>query len=114
LIDSTLQKVTYKDVQYAYTQDLADVIIDDYSSLGFNGLTSVFLVFLITTLFIGFRQSLIATLSMPISFFITFMVLDYLGMTMNFMVNFSLILSFGMGIDTVLVFIESGWENMKK
>ena len=57
---------------------------------------------------------MIATLSMPISFFITFMVLDALGMTMNFMVNFSLILSFGMGIDTVIVFVESAWENMKK
>ena len=114
VINNTLEKLSYQWLNVAYTRDLADTIIDDYSSLGLNFATSVFLVFLITTLFIWFRQSLIATLSMPISFFITFIVLDSLGMTMNFMVNFSLILSFGMGIDTVIVFIESAWENMKK
>lgn len=114
IINDTLQKLPYKWLQVAYTTDLADVIIDDYTSLWWNGVTSVILVFLITMVFIGFRQSLIATLAMPISFFITFMVLNYLGMTMNFMVNFSLILSFGMGIDTVIVFVESAWENMKK
>jgi multidrug efflux pump subunit AcrB len=114
IIDDTLQKLPYKGLYTAYTTDLADVIIDDYTSLWWNGVTSVLLVFLITMIFIWLRQSLIATLAMPISFFITFMVLNYLGMTMNFMVNFSLILSFGMGIDTVLVFIESARENMKK
>ncbi len=114
VIDDTLQKLSYQWLSVAYTTDLADVIIDDYTSLWWNGVTSVLLVFLITMIFIWFRQSLIATLAMPISFFITFMVLNYLGMTMNFMVNFSLILSFGMGIDTVIVFIESARENMKK
>jgi multidrug efflux pump subunit AcrB len=114
VIDETLQKLPFSWLNVAYTVDLADVIVDDYSSLARNGITSVILVFLITALFIGLRQSLIATIAMPISFFITFMVLDYLGMTMNFMVNFSLILSFGMGIDTVIVFIESARENMKK
>lgn len=114
VIDDTLQKLAYKDLHVAYTTDLADIIIDDYTSLWWNGITSVILVFLITMVFIGLRQSLIATLAMPISFFITFMVLNYLWMTMNFMVNFSLILSFGMGIDTVIVFVESARENMKK
>ena len=114
VINETLQKLNYQNISVAYTVDLADTIIDDYSSLWRNGITSVLLVLLITTVFIGFRQSLIATLSMPISFFVTFIVLNYLGMTMNFMVNFSLILSFGMGIDTVIVFVESARENMKK
>lgn len=114
VIEDVLNKLPYQWLKSAYTVDLADTIIDDYSSLGRNAITAVILVFLITMLFIGFRQSLIATLAMPISFFITFMVLNYLGMTMNFMVNFSLILSFGMGIDTVIVFVESARENMKK
>jgi len=113
LIEETLRKYQFNWLSAAYTRDLAEIVIDDYESLGWNGITSVTLVFLITRLFIGTRQSLIATLSMPIAFFITFMILNYLGMTMNFMVNFSLILSFGMGIDTVIVFVESARENMK-
>lgn len=74
--------------------DLSDVIIDDYKSLGSNALSSVLLVLAITTLFIGLRQSLIATLGMIISFFITFIVLDLMGLTLNFLTNFSLILAF--------------------
>lgn len=114
IIDETLWKHIFEGVKHAYTVDLAEVIIEDYYSLAQSGLLALILVFVITALFIGIRQALIATLAMPISFFITFVVLDYLGMTMNFMVNFSLILSFGMGIDTVIVFVESAWENMKK
>ena len=114
IINQTLKKVKYRDVKYQYTLDLADTIIDDYSSLGSNGASSIFLVLLITSLFIWFRQSLIATALMILSFFITFIVLKSLGRTMNFMTNFSLILAFGSGIDTVIVFIEAAYENMKR
>ena len=114
VIESTLAKFIYSDLSVAYTQDLASEIVDDYLGLARDGFISIILVFLITTPFIGRRQSMIATLSMPIAFFITFMILNSLDMSMNFMVNFSLILSFGMGVDTVIVFVESAQEYMKQ
>jgi len=33
VIDETLQKLPYQNIGVAYTTDLADIIIDDYSSL---------------------------------------------------------------------------------
>ncbi|MBP7008033.1 efflux RND transporter permease subunit [Patescibacteria group bacterium] len=42
------------------------------------------------------KQSIIATVAMPLSFFITFIFLNTYGYTLNFLTNFSLVLSFGM------------------
>lgn len=106
LIEETLTKPIFAGIQHAYTQDLSDIIVDDYKNLGSNARQAVVLVFLVTWFFIGLRQSLIATLSMPIAFFVTFIYLNGNGSTLNFMTNFSLVLTFGMGIDTVIVIIE--------
>lgn len=114
LIERTLHTIPYQGVSFAYSMDLADVIIDDYASLGNTAWQSVLLILIISALFIGIRQALIASFSMVLSFFITFIVLDLLGYSLNFLTNFSLILAFGAGIDTIIVFIEAAWENMKK
>jgi HAE1 family hydrophobic/amphiphilic exporter-1 len=114
LIEETLTKPIFAGIQSAYTQDLSDIIVDDYKNLGSNGLQAVILIFLVTRFFIGFRQSLIATFAMPIAFFCTFIYLNNNGSTLNFMTNFSLVLTFGMGIDTVIVIIEAAYEYMKK
>jgi multidrug efflux pump subunit AcrB len=114
LIEKTLDKTQFDNIGIEYTRDLSDIIIDDYKSLWSNAVTSILLVLLITALFIWFRQSLISTLGMILSFFITFIILKSLGLTLNFLTNFSLILSFGAWIDTVIVFIEAAYENMKK
>lgn len=113
LIDTTLARLPYQWLSYEYTRDLADIIIKDYQSLGNNGLTSLILVFAVILLFIGLRQSLIATFAMPLSYLIVFIVLNAMDRTMNFMVNFSLIVALGLGIDMIIVYIEAAWENMK-
>ncbi len=109
-----MKKIDYQRVSFAYSTDISDVIIDDYVSLGNTAWQSILLVLIISSLFIGIRQALIASFSMVLSFFITFIVLDRLGYSLNFLTNFSLILAFGAGIDTIIVFIEAAWENMKK
>ncbi len=114
LIEKELQKPIYAGIKVEYTTDLSEIIIDDYASLGSNAVQSVILIFLIMRVFVGLKQSLIATLAMPLSFFITFIVLNRMGYTLNFLTNFSLVLTFGMGIDTVIVIIEAAYELMKK
>ncbi len=114
VIENTLKKVEYQNIDVEYTRDLADVIIDDYRSLWSNAISSILLVFAITALFIWLKQSAISTLGMIISFFITFICLDLAWLTLNFLTNFSLILAFWAWIDTVIVFIEAAYENMKK
>jgi multidrug efflux pump subunit AcrB len=114
IINESIHKVKFTWLKVKYTRDLSDIIIDDYKSLASNGGQSILIVFIITALFIGLRQATIATIAMICSFFITFGVLNLLGLTLNFMTNFSLILAFGSGIDTVVVFIEAAYANMKR
>lgn len=114
MIAKELQKPAYKGLQVDYTTDLADVISEDYKSLASNAWQSVTLIFLIMRLFVWLKQSIIATVAMPLSFFITFIFLNTYGYTLNFLTNFSLVLSFGMWIDTVVVIIEAAYELMKK
>gem|GEM_PF-911617 len=78
LINKELQKPMYAGIKTEYTTDLSEIIIEDYASLGSNALQSVLLIFLIMWLFIGLKQSLIATFAMPLSFFITFIVLNWM------------------------------------
>lgn len=113
VIGETIRKVRYRWLKMQYTLDGADDIVDNYGNLGQSGIESLVLVLLIAALFIWFRQSIIAVLLMVLSFFITFIVLNSLWMTMNFLTNFSLIIAFGSWVDTVIVFIQAAYENMK-
>jgi multidrug efflux pump subunit AcrB len=57
---------------------LADIIRDDYQSLASNGLQTVFFVFFAILLFVGLKESIIASITIPLAFLITFVVLNQL------------------------------------
>ena len=92
---------------YIYGNDLADNILDDYRELLHEALTTLALVFVAMYLFVGFKDSLFATITLPLAFLATFLFLYYGGYTMNFLTNFSLILSFGIAVDTIIVIVQA-------
>ena len=68
---------------------------------------SIIIVFLILALFIWLKESLIAWIVIPITFLTTILVLKMTwGNTLNFMTNFSMILSLGILVDTAIVIVE--------
>lgn len=109
-----LQKTKYSGIDYVSVYDLGDVIIEDYDQLAKNMLQTFIFVFVSLLIFIGFKESLIATISLPLAFFITFIVLNQLGLTLNFLTNFSLIVTLGIAIDTTIVVIEWAHERMRQ
>ncbi|MCP4523871.1 MAG: efflux RND transporter permease subunit, partial [Candidatus Gracilibacteria bacterium] len=102
-----------KDLEILYTKDLSEVIIDDYANLGKTAGQTLLLVFITILLFVGLRESIIASLLIPLAFLITFIVLDTVGLSLNFLTNFSLVLTLGIAIDTVIVIIEGASEKLK-
>ena len=106
-INGIFQTEAFKDYQYTYTYDLADNIRDDYTELLHESITTLILVFIAMYLFVGFFDSLFATLTLPLAFLSTFILLDQFGYSMNFLTNFSLILSFGIAIDTIIVIVQA-------
>ena len=96
-----------------YSNDLWEVIREDYASLGWSGIQTLVFVFLCLLLFVWFKEASIATFSIPLAFLVTFMVLEYLWLSLNFLTNFSLVLTLGIAIDTTIVIVEAAYENLK-
>lgn len=107
LIEDLLKTPEFKGVNVAYSMDLADNISDDYKELTHEALVTTTLVFVVMWLFVGFFDSLFATLTLPLAFFTTFILLNAFGFSLNFLTNLSLILSFGIAVDTIVVIVQA-------
>ncbi len=112
-IETLFTKNEFKWFSYLYTSDLADNIRDDYVALTHEAITTLVLVFIAMFLFVGFRDSLFASVTLPLAFLATFLLLYYFGYTLNFLTNFSLILSFGIAVDTIIVIVQAASAKLR-
>lgn len=94
-------------------QDTAEYIREDLSSLTKNGIATVIIVVTLLLLFIGWREALMAGLSIPMAFLMTFIGLTILDISINFMTLFSLILALGILVDSAIV-INEGLSKHRK
>ena len=94
-------------VQIAVTADQSKFIRLMVSDLENNILTALLLVLAVILLFLDLRSSVFIALAIPFSMFITFAVLHGMGVTLNFVVLFSLILTLGMLVDNAIVLVEN-------
>lgn len=78
------------------------------------GLETVVLVVLCLLLTIGWRESVVAALSIPLSFVIAFIGLYASGNTINFVSLFALILAVGILVDSGIVITEAIHTRMRK
>ncbi len=89
------------------TYDLGDNVQKDLTRLTRTGLETVMLVMLCLFAALGWRESLVAGASIPLSFLIAFVALYYTGNTINFISLFSLILAIGILVDSGIVVTEA-------
>ena len=113
VIESMFEKSEFQNLGYMYATDLADTIRDDYAELFKEAIITLVLVFVAMYLFVGFRDSIFATITLPLAFLATFLLLYYGGYTLNFLTNFSLILSFGIAIDTIIVIVQAASSKLR-
>jgi HAE1 family hydrophobic/amphiphilic exporter-1 len=72
-----------------------------------TGLITVLFVIIVLLLTIGWREALVAGLSIPLSFLIAFIGLYFTGNTLNFISLFALILAVGILVDSGIVVTEA-------
>ena len=84
------------------------------NSLENNIISGVILVVLVLLFFLGTRNSMFVGLAIPLSMFITFIILSALGITINMMVLFSLIMALGMLVDNGIVVVENVYRLMEE
>ncbi|MBC8383513.1 MAG: efflux RND transporter permease subunit [Candidatus Cloacimonetes bacterium] len=77
------------------------------TTLGNNAMIGIILVFITLFIFIGWRNALFAAWGIPFSFFLTFLIMDLIGITMNNLSLFALILVIGMIVDDAIIVLEN-------
>lgn len=87
--------------------DMGEQVNKDLTELTEVGLTTMVLVMLSLFLTIGWRESVVAGLTIPLSFLIAFIGLYVSGNTINFISLFSLILAIGILVDSGIVVTEA-------
>ncbi len=90
-----------------YFFDESTTIKDMVADLENNMITGFLLVLFVTILFLGKTNSLFVSLAIPLSMLVSFTVLEIMGITLNMVVLFSLILSLGMLVDNGIVIVEN-------
>ncbi len=85
-------------------------IQDSINTLLNNFLFGFLLLVLILFLFIGFRNALITALGIPVTFAITFLLLEYMGESLNTNTLFGLVLVLGLIVDHAIVIIENSYR----
>jgi multidrug efflux pump subunit AcrB len=103
-----------EDASVVVTFDNGKEVTKNLNELTRAGLETVLLVILMLILTIGWRESMIAALSIPLSFVIAFIGLYASGNTINFISLFSLILAIGILVDSGIVVTEAIHTRTKK
>ncbi len=95
------------DLSIIYTNDQSEMVRDQLSNLENSMVMGVILVILVLFFFLGTRNSLFVGFAIPMSMFLSFMILGLMGLKINMIVLFSLILALGMLVDNAIVVVEN-------
>ncbi len=79
-----------------------------------NIISGLILVVAVLFVVLGIRNALLVGLAIPFSMFLSFAVLNALGITLNMVVLFSLTLALGMLVDNAIVIIENVFRYMQQ
>ncbi|MCX6159792.1 MAG: efflux RND transporter permease subunit [Ignavibacteriae bacterium] len=101
-------------VEYSITGDESNFIKNTVHELENGIVTGVILVCLVLFFFMGLKNSLLVATSIPLSFLISFIVLSMLGITLNMLVLFTLILVLGIIVDDAIVVVENIYRLQEK
>ena len=74
----------------------------------------IILVVAVLYFFLGFRNALFVGIAIPLSMLLSFIILSFLGVTLNTMVLFSLVIALGMLVDNGIVVVENVYRLMGK
>ncbi len=85
------------------TNDTKTMVADLENSI----ILGIILVVLVLLFFLGIRNALFVGIAIPLSMFMSFIILNALGVTLNTMVLFSLVIALGMLVDNGIVVVEN-------
>ncbi|MFK7848717.1 MAG: efflux RND transporter permease subunit [Rhodothermales bacterium] len=108
LIDEKLETfVLPNGTEYVVTGDVSYYVESMIKDLENNIISGLIFVVAVLLFFLGIRNAFLVGIAIPLSMFISFIVLQSLGYTLNFIILFSLIIALGMLVDNAVVIVEN-------
>ncbi|BFP40881.1 efflux RND transporter permease subunit [Flavobacteriaceae bacterium GF1] len=103
-----------QDLKVTITNDQSSKTIGQVDDLVNNIIFGIILVVTVLMFFLGFKNALFVGFAIPMSMFMSLMILNALGYTMNTMILFGLIMGLGMLVDNGIVVVENVYRLMDK
>jgi multidrug efflux pump len=99
-------------IKLSVTNNQSNQTRDMVSDLENSIIFGVLLVVFVLLFFLGLRNALFVGVAIPLSMLMSFMILDAMGVSLNVMVLFSLVLALGMLVDNGIVVVENIYRYM--
>lgn len=94
--------------------DFSNDIKNSVKNLENNIVSGLILVTFVLLFFLGLRNALLVGIAIPLSMLISFLIMSAMGITLNFVVLFSLVLALGMLVDNAIVAIENIYKFLEE
>ncbi|MEO9892602.1 efflux RND transporter permease subunit [Aurantibacter sp.] len=102
------------DLNITIANDSSGRTLNNVDDLVNNIIFGILLVVTVLMFFLGFRNSLFVGFAIPMSMFMSFMILNLLGYTLNTMILFGMIMGLGMLVDNGIVVVENVYRLMSE
>ncbi|MBA6152207.1 efflux RND transporter permease subunit [Gelidibacter maritimus] len=112
ILDKAQTDVLPTDLNISIANDQSSVTIGQVEDLVNNIIFGVILVVTVLMFFLGFKNAIFVGFAIPMSMFMSLMILNMLGHSLNTMVLFGLIMGLGMLVDNGIVVVENVYRLM--
>ncbi|MCD8444672.1 efflux RND transporter permease subunit [Tenacibaculum finnmarkense] len=112
IVKDTKANIFPSNLTVTIANDQSSKTIGQVDDLVNNIIFGVMLVVLVLMFFLGFKNSLFVGFAIPMSMFMSLMILHLMGYTMNTMILFGLIMGLGMLVDNGIVVVENVYRLM--
>lgn len=112
IVKDAIENVFPPDLRVTTTNDQSSKTIGQVDDLVNNIIFGIILVVTVLMFFLGFKNALFVGFAIPMSMFMSLMILNLFGYTMNTMILFGLIMGLGMLVDNGIVVVENVYRLM--
>jgi len=112
IVKDAKKNVLPQDLTVTIANDQSSVTIGQVDDLVNNIIFGVILVVTVLMFFLGFKNAIFVGFAIPMSMFMSLMILSLLGQSLNTMVLFGLIMGLGMLVDNGIVVVENVYRLM--
>ncbi|WP_456441219.1 efflux RND transporter permease subunit [Psychroserpens sp.] len=112
--DEAVKNVFPQDLKITTANDQSTKTVGQVDDLVNNIIFGIILVVTVLMFFLGFKNALFVGFAIPMSMFMSLMILNLLGYTLNTMILFGLIMGLGMLVDNGIVVVENAYRLMEE